>query len=1417
MKRLKIGKNRRVILLMGVLILSSLFTFVIYKTVSKVRAEERTWSQTNWIGGIGSGTVNGDVTTFSESSNIDHTEEGLIKLAKKDDWVAEVSDWKFRKEITIENTFASVGTEPEELTDFPIHIKLVEGENISHSDMMSSGEDIRFFDSSDTQLSYEIDSWNEEGVSSIWVKVPLIGADTTVSIYMYYGNSSATDNQNPTDVWGNGYAAVYHLSEQGGGLSEDFKDSTVNENYGIGGGGSVDATPTQSSGVVGFSQNFDGSNDYILLGNPEALRITGDMSISMFINPTNFTTRRNPYAKAYGGEGTMTLEPNQRINYYYGAAGINGRPYQGFNSSGMVSANEWSFISQVRDLTNMRLRWFINGVKTSDGGASYEEAVAGSLPAMIGDGYTSNFYGYIDEVWVSNVARSYAWTNATYKSIMQELQTYGVKEHSYESTGYLVSNIFDSGYPSDWGNINLNPANSSHFSVKVRSSSSESMQGASSWSLCTEILNNENVKTGGCVEDEDRYLQYRVDIDILDELITPEFLNLSIGFSASDQTPPTDNAHTIYLGNSRDKDDWLNFEPTVIWSAGADDAEGNGLEGYCISLEEVEVTGASTNLDPKYDAGILEGIDDGVNNDGCPYIVAGVSIDFSTVEGLTLQTGKRYYFSIKAVDLAGNVWEGISAEYQNLAWFRYDDTRPENVMYISTPSTDFGNINDMFFNWPITGSSQATDSDSGILGWQYAINDISNENWEGTEAHPKLGINYIPLEGLEEGVLNLSTQRDGILPVGNNAIYFRAIDNAGNVSTYVTGGINYGGAAPEFPAESVVTITPEVSESNEFSLSWPEAVPGDGDEIESYYYMINTQPPSSLSTLRDNNNRYIPTDSTSISSGKLVGAVKGTNNVYVVAVDNKDNYSPTRAIHGTFELNSTLPDPPQAVSTADLSIKASELWRTALTWEEPVYKGNGDLTYIIERSGDNTTWVEIARTSGLSYTDIVPESKTYYYKVASIDTSNESVADPSYSTTVELFPKGRYEEPPEIISNPVITDITTRYAKVTWVTDRVSDSKVQLGVSSNTYFQDEMYRSDQVTNHEIELTNLSPGTQYYFRVKWTDEDGNTGVSKESVFQTKPAPVVENVQVDSVGLNYAIFKLTTTGATKARIVYGLTNNYGGSQEINTSTASSEYSIMLTELQDGTDYHYKIILTDEEGFEYESFEDHVFTTPPRPQVSNVQIQEKKGVPTPTIEVFWESNIAVNSIVRYSSNGKSLDKVDMELIEGEHTMEIEGLDPDSEYQLTVEGVDAMGNRAVSDVYAFTTATDTRPPEISSIKSEGDIQSSDVQNDRSRSAQLIISWKTDEPSTSQVLYGEGASSDGYPYSTQTDSQMRYEHVMIVSNLSPSKVYHFKVVSKDSAGNVGESGSVTSITPKSTDTVMESVLGSLGRIFNFL
>jgi hypothetical protein len=1417
--KLKNIKNKEIktgILIFSILILTLSF-FFIYKRISQVRASDRNWMQTSWVGGQTDDVISTDVTTYKELSNVVAGEN--LEVAPLSDWPVEYSNWDKRQEITITNN-------GDELTDYYIKATVV------YDDSMNNDfSDLRFTDASGSILSYWIPSQTDGVEANVWVKVPTLSANTDTDIYMYKGNRAATTTSSldygteATPALGcnelyrkfqNGPSGVYFIDP-------DDDGTNIKEVY-------CDMNEETSSGwlLVHNYEHLGGTNPTIAPSEEFPVMPYGNLTISGIVSRGDngeLTHVDNISQYGFGNIDAVRLygatTSHSRIIHYYTTnlnviSSVVNTSIAGnsdLRSNVTHLSDHTAFLPDAASAQTQIDTNHIFGYKFPMYRAGqYHWATAGSGTRWEVDDYAGGYtQTTIHRIWVRD--------ETTEPDITWDItQSMGEDEYNFETTAYLTSNIYDTGYASDWAALTYSTSLSDAVDVKIRTSNSEIMSGVLDWESCNAVISGEDISSNNCVNDEDRYIQYRVEIDMTGQSESPVFDSITITFAASDQTPPETNATGVQLDGLLGEGDWFNYEPTITWTPGSDDPQGKGLEGYCIGLEEVDIGADPLGLDPSLEngSGMLSTFDDGVINSACEYIVTDTSLDLSNIDGLELSPNKEYYFSIKAVDLAGNIWEGIQANYQNLTWFKYDDTPPANVMYISTPSTDFGSINDMFFNWPITGSSQAVDNESDILGWQYAVNSSSPASWKGTETHPELEIDYIPASGITEGILYLSTTRDGDLPIGNNTIYFRALDNAGNVSTYVTGGINYGGAAPEFPAESVVTITPGTSISNQFSLSWPEAVPGDGDEIESYYYMINTEPPSSLSTLENNNHVYIPTDNLSVATGKLVGAVKGVNNVYVVAVDNQDNYSPTKAIHGTFTLNSTVPDAPQAVSAADLSIKGSELWRVALTWEEPAYKGNGDLTYIIERSGDGVTWTEVSRTAGLSYTDIVPESKTYYYKVASIDTSNESILNPTYSTLVELQPKGRYEEPPELISDPVTTEVTTRYGKVTWATDRVSDSKVQIGVSSGEYFQDEMYRSDMVTNHEIELTNLTPGTQYYYRVKWTDEDGNTGVSKESVFQTKPAPVVEDIVIDSVGLNYAIIKLTTSGATRARVIYGLTKNYGGSQDINTSTESSEYSIMLRDLEDGTDYHYKIVLTDEEGFEYESFEDHVFSTPPRPQVSNVQIQEKKGVPTPTIEVFWESNIPVNSIVKYSNEGQTLDKVDMELVEGEHSMEIEGLDPDSAYQLTVEGVDAMGNRATSDVYAFTTATDTRPPEVFGIRSEGDIQSSDIQTDRSRSAQLIISWETDEPSTSQVLYGEGAANDGYPYSTQTDAEMRYKHVMIVSNLTPSKVYHFKVVSKDSAGNVGESGSVTSITPKSTDTVVESVLGSLGRIFDF-
>lgn len=155
-----------------------------------------------------------------------------------------------------------------------------------------------------------------------------------------------------------------------------------------------------------YIASFDGSGDYLLLGNPASLQINGNQTIEFWIKPINFSARRNPYAKAYGGEGTITIETNGTVNYYYGTSGANATPDQTFTMSSPLQANIWTHLAIVRDLENMVLKWYKDGTLINTATALYPQATASSLPAYIGHGYVNDIYGYLDEVRVWNIARS---------------------------------------------------------------------------------------------------------------------------------------------------------------------------------------------------------------------------------------------------------------------------------------------------------------------------------------------------------------------------------------------------------------------------------------------------------------------------------------------------------------------------------------------------------------------------------------------------------------------------------------------------------------------------------------------------------------------------------------------------------------------------------------------------------------------------------------------------------------------------------------------------------------------------------------------------------------------------------------------------------------------------------------------------
>jgi hypothetical protein len=432
----------------------------------------------------------------------------------------------------------------------------------------------------------------------------------------------------------------------------------------------------------------------------------------------------------------------------------------------------------------------------------------------------------------------------------------------------------------------------------------------------------------------------------------------------------------------------------------------------------------------------------------------------------------------------------------------------------------------------------------------------------------------------------------------------------------------------------------------------------------------------------------------------------------------------------------------------------------------------------------------------------------YYYKVRACDSTNNCGAD---STIVDEIPTGKFTEPASLVADPVVSDITTKKATIKWSTNRDSDSKVAIGTSSGQYSPSEIASSTQTTSHQINLDNLSAGTTYYFVAKWTDEDGNTGISQEFSFKTAPAPSLKEVSVIKTSLSTATIQFSTKQSYKASILYGKSESFGGIKTINTSASESTYEVELTGLDDGSKYFYKILTYDEEDNSYDS-SIFSFTTPARPRITNVRFQPVDGEPTSTQKITWTTNVPSSSQVNYGIvGGVGGEQASSQLVT-EHEIVISNLQDNSVYFIIAQSRDADGNLAVSDQQEFKTALDTRPPKISEVTVESNIRGTGAE----ARGQVIVSWTTDEPSTSQVAYSEGSNATTFNNKTPEDTALATEHVVVISDLPTSKVYSIQPISKDKSNNTATGDTESAIIGRATDNVLTIVFNALRRVFGY-
>jgi len=302
----------------------------------------------------------------------------------------------------------------EVLTSFPVLVKFRPNmtDGFSYSQFSSPlGYDLRFLDATQTQeLKYEIESWNTNGESDVWVQVPLLTTNTYVWASWGDYNQAESPPAYTTNgaAWDGTYGAVWHMSE---GAGTRLRDSTVNTNN-----GTLYAGVAWTAGQTGNALLFNGvTTDYVTAGTGASLSLTNRFTLSAWVRPLSYHT--NGHYKILNGFLSRGPSSATTLNYaletkdsttvtFVKRTGSEGLQFYDFTVPTFTS--NWTLVTMVA--ANGTLSLSING--TPCGSKPVGTLAPGpgtdtfSLGAIVLNQSETTYVGGLDEVRIRNVVVS---------------------------------------------------------------------------------------------------------------------------------------------------------------------------------------------------------------------------------------------------------------------------------------------------------------------------------------------------------------------------------------------------------------------------------------------------------------------------------------------------------------------------------------------------------------------------------------------------------------------------------------------------------------------------------------------------------------------------------------------------------------------------------------------------------------------------------------------------------------------------------------------------------------------------------------------------------------------------------------------------------------------------------------------------
>jgi len=216
----------------------------------------------------------------------------------------------------------------------------------------------------------------------------------------------------PTAVWDSDYLGVYHLENEAGATADGHTDSTPNSYHGTGEG---TTQPSQTTGMIGYGQDFD-SGERVDLGASSRWSSIGTndkLTFSSWVNMDNLSADACLICQ-YNGDGILNWMD----------AGGSGDGYVAYTNSTYIGdvddtnavVGSWQYVVFTHDDVNGRL--YLNGnliygptALTLD-----QNTLNMSIGSVFGDSTDRPMIGQMDEVRISNQARSAGWIASEYNN-----------------------------------------------------------------------------------------------------------------------------------------------------------------------------------------------------------------------------------------------------------------------------------------------------------------------------------------------------------------------------------------------------------------------------------------------------------------------------------------------------------------------------------------------------------------------------------------------------------------------------------------------------------------------------------------------------------------------------------------------------------------------------------------------------------------------------------------------------------------------------------------------------------------------------------------------------------------------------------------------------------------------------------------